>query len=214
MIRESVEDYLGAVFRLRSDGTTPLPLSRLQDYFGFSRVSIHEMVQRLAGEGFLDYHPYRGVTLTEEGEEVAVHVLRRHRLWERFLTDRLGIPWDEAHEVAERLEHAASESVTERLSDYLGEPARCPHGSATHPERQVRGVPLSSVEEGTDCCILRVLPETSEVLRSLDAVGVGPSDRLRLVEHDGDETVLEVRGRVVELPAGVAETVWVRTAAE
>ena len=116
--------------------TSPVPLSVLGEYFGFSPVSIHEMVQKLSQRGWIVYHPYRGVTLTESGEEVALALLRRHRLWERFLTDMLHVPWDEAHEMAGNLEHAAPESVTERLAELLGDPDSCPHGEPIPPSER------------------------------------------------------------------------------
>ena len=122
MLQERVEEYLGAIYRLRIDTETPLPLSQLTEYFGFSPVSIHEMVQKLDDRGWVLYHPYRGVTLTDSGEDAALALLRRHRLWERFLADVLDLPWDEAHVIAGQLEHAAPEVVTERLADFLGDP--------------------------------------------------------------------------------------------
>jgi DtxR family transcriptional regulator, Mn-dependent transcriptional regulator len=129
MAQEHVEEYLGAIFRLRKGPEEPLPLPRLQTYFGFSPISIHEMVQKIEELGFIDYIPYRGVLLSPAGEQVAAALVRRHRIWERFLTDMLAIPAENVHQVAGQLEHAAPELVTERLSLLLGQPDSCPHGS-------------------------------------------------------------------------------------
>src|SRR5512145_2030790 len=131
---ERAEEYLAGIYRLRAAAGTPLPLSQLTEYFNFSPVSVHEMVVKLGNQGWATYHPYQGVTLTADGEAIAVALVRRHRLWERFLTDKLEIPWEEAHEIAERLEHAASEHVTERLARFLGEPESCPHGEPIPPQ--------------------------------------------------------------------------------
>jgi DtxR family Mn-dependent transcriptional regulator len=130
MGQEHVEDYLGVIYRLRERADTPLPLARMQEYLNYSLISIHEMVQKLETQALVIYTPYRGVILTESGEKIATALVRRHRIWERFLTDLLKIPEDMVHTVAGQLEHAAPELVTERLAELLGQPAACPHGSA------------------------------------------------------------------------------------
>jgi len=209
MVKESVEDYLGGIYRLRESPDAPLPLSQLQSYLGYSRVSVHEMIQKLDQADFVTYHPYRGVTLTEKGTAVAAALLRRHRLWERFLTDSLEVPWDEAHEVAERLEHVAPEKVTERLADFLGNPDSCPHGASTHPgTTEQLGVPLADYEEGATCCIVRISPESPPVLHHLHALGLGPSSCLRVVERNDASTLVEVNEALSELPAEVAMVIW------
>jgi len=129
MAQQHAEEYLGAVFRLRKGPEDPLPLPRLKSYFGFSPISIHEMVLKLEEQGYMVYIPYRGVLLSQAGEQVAAALVRRHRIWERFLTDILAIPAENVHQVANQLEHAAPELVTERLSLLLGQPDACPHGS-------------------------------------------------------------------------------------
>jgi DtxR family Mn-dependent transcriptional regulator len=184
MRQERVEEYLGAIYRLRSDSDTPLPLSQLTEYFGFSAVSVHEMVQKLDDESWVVYHPYRGVTLTEEGAGAARALLRRHRLWERFLTDVLDISWDEAHVIAGNLEHAASDAVTERLSEFLGEPESCPHGGPIPPAHRVATEQcLASLEPGAQGRVTRISPETSERLQKVRALGLLPGTHLRTVRQ-------------------------------
>ena len=209
MVKESVEDYLGGIYRLRESPDVPLPLSQLQGYLGYSRMSVHEMVQKLDQGGFVIYHPYRGVTLTEKGTVIAAALLRRHRLWERFLTDSLGVPWDEAHEIAEQLEHVAPEKVTERLADFLGNPDSCPHGASTRPgTTEQPGVPLADYEEGTTCCIVRISPESPPVLHHLHTLGIGPSSCLRVVERNTAGTLVAIDEVLSELPAEVVEVIW------
>lgn len=136
MGQEHVEDYLGVIYRLREGADTPLPLARMQEYFNYSLISIHEMVQKLENQALVSYTPYRGVILTELGEKIATALVRRHRIWERFLNDLLKIPEDVVHTVAGQLEHAAPELVTERLAELLGQPDACPHGS------EIPGAPM------------------------------------------------------------------------
>ena len=123
------EEYLGVIYRLRATPGQPLPLPRLREYLQYSPISIHEMVQKLEKQNLVKYSRYHGVTLTGAGERIATALVRRHRIWERFLMDQLNIPLDDVHEIAGRLEHAAPEDVTERLADFMGDPQHCPHGS-------------------------------------------------------------------------------------
>ena len=170
--RERFEEYLAAVHRLRTAPDAPVPLSLLGEHFGFSTVSIHEMVQKLVQREWVIYHPYRGVTLTESGQTLPSRLLRRHRLWERFLTDVLHVPWDEAHEVAGDLEHAAPESVTERLASLLGDPNFCPHGEPIPPvERTCADQPLTRLSEGAVGHVTRIAPESARLLRDVQDWG-------------------------------------------
>lgn len=208
-VQESEENYLGAVYRLRTDPQTPVPLSDLQAYFGFSRVSIHEMIRKLAEKKLVVYHPYHGTTLTAEGENIAVALLRRHRLWERFLTDRLDVPWDDAHEIACRLEHAATDEITERLAGLLDNGDTCPHGAPLQPgETTVQGKPLRTREPGSHCRVVRISPESPELLHYLRAQRFSPASRLRVLQQNPDSTRVEIEDDVVDLPARVANAIW------
>lgn len=209
MIQESVEDYLAAIHRLRETPQTPVPLSALQTYFGFSRVSIHEMIQKLKQNAYLDYKPYHGVQLTEQGEQVAQALLRRHRLWERFLTDLLAIPWDEAHEIAGQLEHAAPEKVTERLAALLGNPEVCPHGGPLDPGKEnLRGVRLPTCEIDTRQQILRIAPETSTVLHYLQKHRLRPNNQLDVIKQQPESTLVRTKGKELQIPHKIAHAIW------
>jgi DtxR family Mn-dependent transcriptional regulator len=133
MSSQAIEMYIGGIFRLRESPSDPVTLRELHNYFHFSPISIHEMVTKLDTLGLLTYRPYKGVFLTEEGEIIAASLIRRHRLWECFLVDALHFEPGEVHNLADRLEHAAPEEVTDRLSEFLGHPEACPHGSIIPP---------------------------------------------------------------------------------
>ncbi len=212
MLLETVEEYLGAVYRLRADSKTPLPLSQLAEYFGFSPVSIHEMVQKLNDRGWVLYHPYRGVTLTESGEAAALALLRRHRLWERFLADVLELPWDEAHAIAGQLEHAAPEQVTERLAVFLGDPSVCPHGGPIPPSRgPLFEYCLGSLALGAEARVTRIAPETPERLRLAAELGMVPGRYVKVRAQDDRAIEVEVfgeEGGVVQVPIDHAKAIW------
>lgn len=207
---ENIEDYLGAVYRLRKDPETPVRLSQLGDYFGFSPVSIHEMIQKLDRQGLVAYHPYRGAVLTPEGERQAVALVQRHRIWERFLTDMLNFSWDEAHALAENLEHAAPQEVTQRLARLLGNPEHCPHGGPIPPQPEdPDGRPLPEVAAQTFVEVLRVQPESAETLQYLQAREIGPRTLLRVLAHTPEATTVLAHGQTLALPLSIAQATWV-----
>ena len=125
---ESAEMYLKTICELE-DGDEPVAISRVAERLGVSPVSATEMVKRLAERGLLDHTLYKGVTLTEAGRRRALNVLRRHRLWECFMVDHLGVAWEKSHDFACRIEHSTNDEVAEALAVFLGQPTRCPHGN-------------------------------------------------------------------------------------
>lgn len=181
---DSIEDYLGAIFRLQKDRTLPLPLSQLQDHFGFSPISIHEMVQKLAQKGLAEYFPYKGVCLTEKGEKTASSLVRRHRIWEFFLSNELKIPIDEAHLLAGNLEHAVPDWVTEKLFDYLGKPDSCPHGSEISEKNTIhQGDCLADTEVGQMILINRISPENPVSLKIARQFGLIPGKLVKIISR-------------------------------
>ena len=209
VVRERVEDYLGAIYRLRDDPESPVPLSALGEHFGFSPVSIHEMVQKLSQQGWIRYYPYRGVILNEQGETVALALLRRHRLWERFLTDTLDVSWAEAHEIAGALEHAAPESVTERLATMLGDPVCCPHGEPIPPcELPYTDICLGQATLGAQGRITRIAPESGDILRDVQAWGLLPGRQVTIIEQRDDAVIVQVEERLLNIPLENANVIW------
>jgi DtxR family transcriptional regulator, Mn-dependent transcriptional regulator len=200
MQQDRVEEYLGAIYRLRAGAETPVPLSQLAAYFGFSPVSVHEMVQKLKSKGSVRYHPYRGVTLTDMGEEAAIRLVRRHRLWERFLTDILEIPWDEAHEIADKLEHVATGLVTDRLAAFLGDPQA----------RSSTELCLKSLPEGVQAQITLIAPEIPALLQRLHESGVVPGRCVQILSQSavGTEVLIAEAATSVHVPAEDAGSIW------
>jgi len=208
MVSESVEEYLEAAYKL-GGGETPVAISLLAKRLQVSPVSAHEMVKKLAKLGLVSYTPYKGVTLTEEGRSQALRVIRRHRLWERFLADVLGLPWDQVHEEACRLEHATSPLVEEKLAEFLAEPEFCPHGNPVPTEEGSvvieEACALSELGPGQRGRVLRVSEEEPGLLQHLDALGLRPHAEV-LVEE-----VAPFQGPLTVLVEGVRQTLgqWV-----
>jgi len=174
---ESTEMYLKTVSELAT-GADPVPISALAERLGVSTVSATEMVHRLGERGLLDHLPYKGVVLTEEGNLRALRVIRRHRLWECFLADHLGMPWQSVHDYSCQLEHATADDVTEALAAFLQQPTTCPHGNPIPTAEGALAAscdaPLSQWSPGDWGCISRIHPESLVLLDYLAARDIKP----------------------------------------
>ncbi|MDE2980603.1 MAG: metal-dependent transcriptional regulator [Gemmatimonadota bacterium] len=195
VLSRSVEDYLKAVYSLNERGKAA-GTSELARALEIQPASVSGMIRRLAEDGLLQHEPYRGVRLTRQGHREALKILRRHRIIETFLVQRLGYPWDDVHEEAERLEHAASETLIDRMADALGNPATDPHG-APIPTRtgEVDPTPGRSLDEvlpGTGVLVRSVPDNNRERLRYCEDVGLVPGARVTVTDADGDSVVVVV----------------------
>ena len=139
-----------------------------------SAPTVHEMIGRLERDGYITRGTDRSLSFTDSGREHAEHIVSRHRMIERFLTDVLGIPWDEVHEEAERIEHAMSPVLEERMFAAIGDAKTCPHGHPINAGSRIEGVPLADCEPGATIRILRFENEAEELLHYLHDRGVEP----------------------------------------
>ena len=181
-----VEDYLKAVYDAeRGEGAATT--NDLAQRLGVAPASVTGMVRRLAAQGLLEYEPYRGVRLTADGRRAALRTLRRHRVIESYLATVLGYPWDGVHEEAERLEHAASDELIDRMALALGEPTVDPHG-APIPTRDgaVDETPRRALAElpvGARARVTRVHDEDPAMLRYLAELGIRPGAAVHVLAH-------------------------------
>jgi len=182
---ESIEMYLKTIREL-SGKYNPVPIAALAERLGISNVSANEMVHRLQDRALITHTPYKGVALTEDGLQRAQQVIRRHRLWERFLVDKLEISWEQAHDFACRMEHATDREVTDALASFLDHPETCPHGNPipynglTTTKHQ--DIPLSDLPPGRRGTINRIHPESALVLDYLAARELKPGQPVEIVE--------------------------------
>ena len=194
MTTDSTEQYLQTICKLGGE-QSPVALSALSDQLGISSVSANEMIKKLVARELVTYEPYKGVRLTAEGQTQALRVIRRHRLWERFLADVLGLPWDRVHEEACQLEHATSSLVEEKLAQFLNEPETCPHGypvAGTDRGCSEEGLPLSEMEPGQRVVVLHVAEHNADLLRYLAEMELRPQTVIEIEEvapFDGPLTV-------------------------
>ena len=176
-LSRSVEDYLKVIYSL-SEGGAAASTSDIAAMLEVQPASVSGMVKRLAESGLADHAPYRGVRLSAEGNREALRIIRRHRILETYLSQRLGYSWDDVHAEAERLEHAASEELIDRMAAALHHPRHDPHG-APIPTRtgdvEVTDHPtLAQVASGDQVAIRAVPDEDSERLRYMEARGLLP----------------------------------------
>jgi DtxR family transcriptional regulator, Mn-dependent transcriptional regulator len=204
------EEYLQILFWLHEAGL-PMTGANVSRAMQLSAPTVHEMVGRLERDGYITRDKNRAIAFTATGAEHAEGIVRRHRLIERFLTDVLGVPWDEVHEEAERLEHAMSPVLEERMLAAIGDAKTCPHGHPIEAGARLAGVPLADVEIGASVRVLRFENEAEDLLHYLKASGIEPGLEGRLVAHDDEQVVVEAldgSSRCTLTPS-VAETVSV-----
>jgi DtxR family transcriptional regulator, Mn-dependent transcriptional regulator len=200
-----VEDYLKAIYEIEL-GTGAAATNDIAQRLAIAPASVSGMVRRLAEQGMVEYERYRGVRLTASGRLVALRTLRRHRVIEAYLVRALGYEWDRVHEEAERLEHAASEELIDRMAAAVGEPRTDPHG-APIPTREgavdeTRYPSLAELPVGEDARVVRVSDEDGEMLRYLAELGLRPGAAVRVLDRAPYEGPITLRVADTECAVG------------
>ena len=213
-LTRSVEDYLKAIYRLSPEGR-PASTSDIAHLLELSAPSVTGMVKRLSELGLLEHIPYKGVQLTPAGRRAALRMVRRHRLIEAYLVRFLGYGWDTVHAEAERLEHAVSDTLAERMAAALGHPAVDPHGdpipAADGSIHELACTPLAAIAVGQTAEIRRVDERDSERLRYLAALGLVPGVVVTLLDRQpfGGPVTVEARGEPHVIGPELAQVVLV-----
>lgn len=211
---ESVEMYLKTLATL-GGSAEPVPIARIAERLDITTVSANEMMQRLARENLVAHQPYKGVTLTDGGRDLAHSVIRRERLWERFLVDHLKLDWALAHEWACQLEHATAPEVIDALDAFLQYPAKCPQGNPIprggRPLEATPGPLLSELAVGQSARLVAFEDESADVLSYLQKRGLALGGTVTVTEiapKHGPLT-LALEGREVVLGVNLAASIRV-----
>ena len=202
------EEYLQIIYWLQEAGL-PMTGANIARAMQVSAPTVHEMIGRLEGDGYVTRADDKSLSFTDSGREHASQIVRRHRLIERFLTDVFDIPWDQVHEEAERLEHWMSPMVEERMLRAIGDSKTCPHGHPIFEGAREQGVPLADVEEGASVRVLRFENEAEDLLHYLKDTGLHPGLEGKLGHSGEDEILIEADGATHSITRSVAETVSV-----
>lgn len=197
MLSYTEENYLKAIYRLSEGGSVGVSTNAIAEILNTKAASVTDMLKKLSGKNLVGYEKYYGVTITDEGKSEALMIIRKHRLWETFLVDKLHFSWDEVHDVAEQLEHIQSNLLIEKLDEYLGFPAADPHGHPI-PDKDgkvhtVRQKPLGEGTEHHEYVIRSVKDGSPSFLQYLSKIGIYIGATvviLEKIEFDGSHEII------------------------
>jgi DtxR family Mn-dependent transcriptional regulator len=195
----SEENYLKAIFNLAMDDGKVTPTA-IAEALSNNPASVIDMIRKLSEKELIEYNKRTGASLTKKGEKAAVAIVRKHRLWEVFLKEKLGYTWDEVHDVAEQMEHVQHPDLADRLDQFLGFPQYDPHGD---PIPQANGkmaktyrTTLADIEEGKSCQVFAVKDTSSSFLQYLQKLGIDIGTKIKLLEKiPFDESMVIVIGK-------------------
>jgi len=203
------EEYLQTLFWLQEAGL-PMTGANLSRAMQLSAPTVHEMVRRLENDAYITRAGDKTISFTASGAEHARGIVSRHRLIERYLTDIVGVPWDDVHEEAENLEHAMSPRFETYMREAIGDAKTCPHGHPIELGTRIEGVPLADVEIGATVQVLRFENEAEDLLHVLKSSGLEPGLEGILAAHDDEAVVVDgADGTRAEVTPSVAATVSV-----
>ena len=182
----SEENYLKAIYNIAQQGLAKITPTAISDALGNNPASVVDMLKKLADKQLVSYEKSKGVALTSVGQNVAISIVRKHRLWEAFLLEKLGYGWDEVHDIAEQLEHVFHPELADRLDKYLGFPQYDPHGDPIPKANGESAVSyktlLAEIEEGKTCKVVAVKDTSAPFLQYLKKLDIGIGTTITLSE--------------------------------
>ncbi len=216
-LSQSEENYIKAIYALSENSNVAISTNLLADRLSTKASSVTDMLKKLSEKKLLTYQKYQGCNLTDSGLTIALSIVRKHRLWEVFLVDKLQFGWDEVHEIAEQLEHIQSVQLTNKLEDFLGYPKVDPHGDPI-PTRDgqidhcTASVDLVSCEIGTQLVVMGVEDGTPEFLQYLSKIELKLGSSIQIIEKlsfDGS-IIVEFDNKQVQFSQKVASKIFVK----
>ena len=208
MITSTVEDYLKALFLIDPHGKSQIATGELAKALQVTPGSVTSMIKTLSAAGLVVHQPHYGVMLSDTGRNLAVHVVRRHRIVELFLVQILGMDWGEVHDEAEKLEHAVSNEVIERMDALLGHPTVDPHGdpipnaSGELPRRAL--IPLASCKEGDEVSVARINDQDTDFLKFAEEIGLLLGSTITITSRNEHADSITLRSGSQEVILGLA----------
>ena len=210
----SEENYMKAIFHLQEEANT-VSTNALAERLSTKAASVTDMMKKLSAKKLLHYRPYYGFTLSAEGKKAALFIIRRHRLWEYFLSQKLGFNWEEVHQIAEELEHVSSKKLIDRLDEFLGFPVYDPHGDPI-PDNKGKmaarsNVPLTSLPKNKSGVVCQVTNQSAEMLELLKHKNIGIGTRLEVKKYfPFDQSIeLKIKGKPVTISEQLAKNIFV-----
>ncbi|UII24055.1 metal-dependent transcriptional regulator [Fulvivirga ligni] len=216
MLSFTEENYLKTIYHIFEETSAPVSTNSIAEAMNTKAASVTDMIKKLSAKGVISYQKYKGVKISETGEKEALQVIRKHRLWETFLVEKLKFNWDEVHDVAEQLEHIKSPLLIKRLDEFLGHPKYDPHGDPIPDEngefKAKPQTPLSQCENGQEGIVISVKDASSTFLQYVGKIGVYIGAKIRVmekVEFDGSLEILIDNKRTIFISKEVSENIWI-----
>ncbi|MCS6822783.1 MAG: metal-dependent transcriptional regulator [Cytophagaceae bacterium] len=216
MLTYTEENYIKCIYALSDDNKKEVFTNDLAEAVKTKPASVSDMLKRLHSKKLINYKRYKGVTLTRSGKEHALKIIRKHRLWEVFLVDKLKFTWDQVHEVAEQLEHIQSQLLIERLDEFLGYPAYDPHGdpipSAEGVMKIKKQILLSEMKKNQSGEVSCLKDTSSSFLQYLDTLGIEIGSKIKIediADYDRSVTVILNKNRKIVISEKVSTNIFV-----
>lgn len=210
------ENYLKSIYHLSHDGTQEVSTNAIADDLKTKAASVTDMIKKLAAKEVVIYKKYKGVNISPTGKNIALRVIRKHRLWEVFLVEKMKFSWDEVHEVAEQLEHIKSPLLIQRLDEFLGYPKNDPHGDPIPDEngefKSKPQIPLSKAKLHHEGIIMSVKDSSSPFLQYLDKIGAYIGAKVKIMDRvvfDGSHEILLDNKRTLFVSKEVAQNILI-----
>lgn len=199
----SEENYLKTIYHLTSVSEQAVSTNAIAEMIATKASSVTDMLKKLAEKNLVDYKKYQGVSLTAKGKLSAMMIVRKHRLWEVFLVDKLDFSWDEVHDIAEQLEHIKSEKLINKLDDFLGNPTEDPHGDPI-PDAEGKMIKiekklLSELDKKQLGICVGVKDTSSDFLKYLDKQGIALGSKIEIIEKESFDSSYRIRVGINEI---------------
>ncbi|MCF6294944.1 MAG: metal-dependent transcriptional regulator [Flavobacteriaceae bacterium] len=216
MVTQSEENYLKAIYHLGKQGSIAVSTNAIAEKMTTKASSVTEMLKKLAEKELVDYKKYQGVSLTKKGKTIAANVVRKHRLWEVFLVEKLKFSWDEVHDVAEQLEHIKSQKLIDELDAFLEFPTQDPHGDPI-PDREgnlqkSQKIFLSQVNQSVNCSCVGVKDSSASFLKYLDKNSIALGTAIQVVNKEPfDESMnIKINDSELTISKEIANNIYVK----
>jgi DtxR family Mn-dependent transcriptional regulator len=216
MLSKAVENYLKAIFSLSENRNDIVSTNSIAKKLNTKASSVTDMLRKLKLNKLVNHEKYKGVSLTKKGKKLATNIVRKHRLWETFLVEKLHFNWDEVHDVAEQLEHIKSDKLITLLDEFLGNPKFDPHGDPIPDEfgkfPTSNSIPLSKLKEGNEGIVMGVSQDNSTFLKFLDKIDIKLGNLILvkdIIEFDSSVEIL-INNKESHISLEVARNILVK----
>lgn len=216
MFSQAEENYIKSIYALSEQSGKAVSTNLIAEKMDTKASSVTDMIKKLSEKELVNYKKYQGVSLTKSGQKTALSIIRKHRLWEVFLVDKLDFSWDQVHDIAEQLEHIQSEQLIDKLDEHLGFPSFDPHGDPIPNKegkfKERKKILLSELPSKSEGVCIGVRDSSSQFLKFLDKNKIALGDRIIVVEKEkfDDSMHLKIEGRAVHVSQKIASNLYLK----